>query len=73
MNETKLCIELLCLTIRDEAYIAAVRNMGFDVLQDLAHDSFSQAFTLVFSKDGNIHNLKEASTVANDSAHSHGL
>lgn len=40
LDETKLCVEVLRLTIRDQAYVAAFRNMGVDVFHDFNHDSF---------------------------------
>ena len=41
VNETKLSIEILRLTIREKADIAGFRHVGIDVFHDLGHDSFS--------------------------------
>jgi hypothetical protein len=71
MDEAILRIKLLRLTIRNEAHVSAFWDMGFDVLQDFAHDSFPQSPALVLPEDGDVYNLKEATTVANDSPHAH--
>ena len=41
VNETKLSIEILRLSIREKADIAGFRHVGFDVFHDFGHDSFS--------------------------------
>lgn len=71
MNETELCVQVLRLAIGNQAYIATFRHIGFDVLHDLGHDSFTQAFALVVFENGNVHHLKAASAITDDASHPH--
>lgn len=71
MNEAELRVEVLRLAIRNQAYIATFRHMGFDVFHDLDHDPFTQALALVLFENGNVHHLKDASAVPDDPPHPH--
>lgn len=73
MHKAKLCVQVLCLTICDQAHVAALRDIGFDVSQYFPHDALPQAVALMLLEDSNVHNLIEAPTIAYDSPHSHRL
>lgn len=41
VNETKLCVKVLCLAIRDKADVPTFRDVGLNVFNNFSHDSFS--------------------------------
>lgn len=73
LHEAELRVEVLRLAIGDEADVAALRHMGFDVLQDLAHDAFAQPLALVRLEHGNVDDLEKAPAITDHPPHSHGL
>lgn len=73
LHEAELRVEVLRLAIGDEADVAALRHMGFDVLQDLAHDAFAQPLALMRLEHGNVDNLEKAPAITNHPPHSYGL
>lgn len=66
MNEAELSIQILGLAIRNEADIAALGNVRFKVLHDLAHDHLADPLALMVLEYGDVDDLVETASVADN-------
>lgn len=70
-HETELLIELVRLTIRNQADIRGRGYFPLYVACDLSHDSLTQATALMLWQNGNVHHLIKTAAIADDAPHRH--
>lgn len=69
MNEAELSVQLVSFSIRNETDIAALRNICFKIRHDLAHDHLSDPLTLMVLEYGDVDDLVETASVADNASH----
>ena len=62
-------IEAMGFSVGDEAYVGAGERGLVEVIDESADDAFSEAAFLVCWLDGDVYDLEEEATIADDAAH----